>query len=215
VNTVDEVAVFLRSGDIATCERLIKGWKQAPTYQKYGLAEELIAHLQDKDSTPVRDYLWKKGENDRSLVSGRAKWGLEELLEVQLQPVVDLSSDTEEFAALQNNARALLNKRIAEIVSIQKDLDPRREELAEKYNGKINPGISDGAPESITAMQMLLLEWPPIGKRVQDLEAIISFEGEKNDGQVSYKFDTSYGGFEYRFTIEQGVITMVKIYGID
>ena len=214
VITVDEVAALLRAGDIATCESLVKEWKEALPYQRAGLAEELVAHLQDKGSCPARGYQWKKGDNDRSLIAGRAKWAMEELLEVHL-PDVDQSTETKDLATLQKNAQSLLDKRKADLVANQKEHDPRREELAEKYKGKINPGISAGAPGSVTAIQGLLAEWPPIGRRIQDLAAIIGSQGEKIDGQVSYKFDTGYGGFDYHFSVEQGTITSVKIYGID
>ncbi|MEI6810292.1 MAG: hypothetical protein WCN95_16355 [bacterium] len=210
-----KVRQLLRANDLRECQKLVDLWKRALPYQKLGLAEELVSQLKNVGSSPLRGYdISKDGGNDMTMVAGRAKWAFEQIMDVQL---ADLKRSTaiDSLVALQSNAVALVDARRSDLMSEgSKEIKPG---LAEKYKGKIIPGISEASSGNTAVMLDLLAEWQPIGKRFEDLAAIIGSRGRntKDKDVVMYAFEDGSAGCAFQFSVKEGIITSVKALWID
>jgi hypothetical protein len=60
----------------------------------------------------------------------------------------------------------------------------------------------------------LFREWPPLGKHVKDLEAILGPPWERREDGVSFRFENGRFGVEWQFAIKDGKITRIRTYGI-
>jgi hypothetical protein len=83
-------------------------------------------------------------------------------------------------------------------------------ELKQKYAGTIRSGIvGDMAKTSIDAMDRLLEDWFPYGRRIADLEEITGVSLGREGEDAVLGIDNGRGGYEYRFRVNKGLIESV------
>jgi hypothetical protein len=214
---VDEVVGFFRKTLVDSCEEVVSFWKEAQSFEKLALAQELLDNLESSEKCRIFRYKWTPGTDDMSRVAGRAKWALEQIIGVKLANVTPESSE-EDLRRLRSDASRLLQAYRNGVLSVAGDGETSAEDLKklkEKYAGRIKPGISLKAPEYSRAMHQLLLEWSPIGRRIADLADIIGAHGRRTEYGICYGFDTGYGGVEYQFSVAGGKIMSVRVYGLN
>lgn len=212
---VYEVRRLLRANDLRKCQKLVDRWKRALPYQKLDLADSLVSHLKNVDSCPLLGYdASKDGGNNKTVVAGRAKWALEQIMDVQLEDV-KRSTATNGLVVVQSNAVALVEARRRDLMT--GGSTKTKPGLAEKYKGKIIPGTSEAALRTAVIMRDLLAEWQPIGKRFEDLAAIIGSRGTSTNVKdvVMYRFDEGLGGCAFYFSVKEGIITSVRVLGLE
>jgi hypothetical protein len=178
------------------------------------LIDERLAGPAGPEPTP--------GANDLSVVAGRAKWGLERILGVAL-PDVRADSSPTELKELQREASRLLEAYRNGVIARAGEhrISPTAlAELRQKYRGKITPrvGTEDDA-EAMAAMDKLLSEWSPIGRKMDDLVSIVGLRGDTDadytNGTVVYNFRYAATVMLYRFDVRDGIIRAVRIRSHD
>ena len=120
------------------------------------------------------------------------------------------------------------------ILALARDHELSAEQFAalkRRYAGKIDPGNHDKYAESTYAMEDLLTEWPPVGRRFEQLVSIIGKKPQKWDFDAAaylvlpaghtvkgscyhYDIDHIEAGRRYVFVVVNGVIQSVHIEGI-
>jgi hypothetical protein len=162
-------------------------------------------------------YQWKAGTTDLSRAAGRAKWAVERLLGVPLPHVLP-SSSREELGKLRAQASLLVDAYRNGMIALAADHPPSPEAVADlkrRYAGKILPSNPQLAWQSMEAMDALLSEWPPIGRKLEDLVSIIGPKPETAEhygpGAVSYQFMGAEFGVVYVFVMQHGIIRSVSV----
>ena len=133
---------------------LFPSWKQARAFEKLALAEQLLGLFHSGRVCDNSGYEWSKGSDDLSLPSGRAKWGLENLLGVKIPGVIDRSTSNEEVDKIGAEAARLVEAYRSGILALAADHRPSPQEFADlkqKYMGKIVPWKPDKYVESTYA----------------------------------------------------------------
>jgi len=211
----DGVPSFVHAS-MAYCQEEMARWSQCRAYEKLRVAELLVPLLSSTEKCEeAAGPEWKHGGNGLSRVAGRAKWCFERLLGVEL---ADLSQDPspEELSKLRAQGSRLVEAYRSGIVALAADRPVPPEQLLHlrrKYRWNIVPDESKHAWDCIWAMEALLGEWPPIGRKYEDFVAIIGAEGESADqiekGAIRYRLDTGQFGVDYFFVVRQGIIRSV------
>ena len=189
--------------------------KGAPVYSRLALAEALVPLLARQEIRETPGYEWQPRTHDLGQIAGRAAFLLEVIVDTEL-PHVEPTSSEADLAAIQRVALAAVAGYRAGIMAVatERNVGESTESLKKAYKGKITPGITQGAPGSATAMAELLDRWFPIGKKIDDLAELVGSPGEKRNDGIAYRFDTGYGGSEFLFVVEDGVIVSVRISGL-
>jgi len=80
-------------------------------------------------------------------------------------------------------------------------------DLKLRYRDRFTVGYSEKWDESAGAMVDLFDEWPPIGKKYEDLVSIVGSKAEPFwDEHLCYKFVGGHSGSRYYFRVKEGVI---------
>jgi len=197
-------------------------WSLARPYEKLAASEAVLPYLtsRTKLETPP-ELLTLQSDSDFSLAAGRAEWCIERLLGVQL-PKIHAGSTTEELERLHAEAtRAVAAYRAETIAQATKQRISPAEfaRLRKKYRGKAVPIAPLVFHDFIDQMDKLLGEWPPIGRKYDDLVSIIGVKGMKRGAHhsedVHYRFDTGHSGVAYFLDVRDGIIHSVTRDTID
>lgn len=212
--TVRDLEKFLRDeAQLSELRKTVSSMKQAPLYLRLSLAELLVDSLRDEAKATAITYEWKKGTHDRGRVAGRAAWALEQIIGKELK-VVRPTTSAPQLGLVRDEAVRLVRSYRSRALRIRSGSEPSPDALKISYANKINPGISgELARKSSKAMNRLLSEWCPIGKRLSDLESIVGKPARVSVDKVYYRFDSGYGGVDYRFKVKKGVIESVLLFG--
>jgi hypothetical protein len=189
-------------------EKYVRG----PACERLALGELLLNCMASDTKCDTRGYEWKPGTDDLSLPTGRTKWMLELVLGVKLPGIVDRNASPEYLKKLHEEARLAVEAYRQGIMALAADHEVPPQEFARlkrKYNGKIPGG--PWAPESglrpgDIGMNELLLEWPPVGRKYEDLVSIIGAKGHPEKNGVSYTFERGPLAYRYLFVLQAGVI---------
>ena len=226
---------------VADCQRRkFPVWERIRAFEKLALAEQIVARFGDYDTyCRGTGYEWKEGADDLSFAPGRAKWGLERLLGTKLPGVVDRTTSEEERKRLLEEAERLVQVYRNGILALARDHELSAEQFAAlklRYAGKIDPGNVDKYAESTYAMEDLLTEWPPVGRKFNDLISIIGKKpqewsvdaqsyrvglgrtrAEARQKAAAYHYDIAgvEAGRRYVFVVVEGIIWSVHIEPID
>lgn len=207
----DEVAALYNSPTRESCVEAVERWKGALAFEKLDLLEQLLRRLEPDEPRETLNYAWREGTHDFRRLAGRVHWALGELLGVRLGPVTPMSTP-EDLKTLSAEASRLVAAYRLGVVSFARERkEPSTEELQRKYRGRIRPGITPTPFSSALAMRELLAEWFPIGKEIRTLAEIVGAAGNREAGEVSYLFDSGYGGVAYRFEVRDGRIESLNI----
>ena len=215
----DDACVFryLTAQESDAVAGTLKDWKSARIDRKLALAQELLAQLPKGGSGKLKGYTWKEGTHDLETKAGRAAAGIDALVGTRLKPVTRESSaaDLKTTRAMASaSIETLRAKAIAKAKTRREG--PSVAELKTAFGNKIRPGISmKHAERSSREMNSLLGKWSPIGRPVAELEGIVGTPGARAKDHVSYRFDNGYGGTEFKFRVQDGVITSLRILGLD
>jgi len=201
--------------DAATWQNAVRTWSVSSASEKLSLADYLLELMGSDEACSVEGYKWQPGTDDLSLPAGRTKWALELILGVKLPFIVDQHASQEYLARLRQQAYLMVEVYRRGVMDSAADHEVSPQELAHlrsKYRGKI-AGVSwaNGAGVgSMLAMDALLLEWPPIGRKYEDLVSIIGVKGAHVKAGATYKLFMDPSPLaEYRFTLQDGVIYSV------
>lgn len=88
------------------------------------------------------------------------------------------------------------------------------------YADRIEPQNRDKYQSGYEAMDSLLRRWNPYGRRLSQLEQIIGDssildEGDKENGEVYYNFDSGLSGMRFDITVREGIIVRVRVISVD
>jgi hypothetical protein len=196
-------------------------WPLARPYERLAAAEAVLPYLTSraKLETPP-ELLTLQSDGDFSLAAGRAEWCVERILGVEL-PNVRADSTREQLERLHAEAtQAVAAYRAETIAQATKLRIPPVEfaRLKKKYREKavhIAPFVFHDFAEQ---MDKLLGEWPPIGRKYDDLVAITGAKAQgyerHAEGAVRYHLEVP-GEYEvdFIFIVKDGVIQSVHTYG--
>jgi len=197
---------------LASCARVLNRCDQGPACEKLALAEQLLTCMASDEKCDGRGYQWQPGTDDLSLPAGRAKWSIELLLGVKLPGAVDRSASPGYLKELRDAAHLAVEAYRQGIMALAADHEVSPDEFARlkrKYSGKVLRGPwAHGLPE--IEMDALLLEWPPVGRKYEDLVSIIGTKGREGRVGVSYTFSSAGSELNYTFVVRGGVIHTVR-----
>ncbi len=199
--------------EVPDWQRVVREWADASACERLALAEWLVEALGTVE--PCGDsgeYVWTSGTDDLSLSAGRAKWSVEVILGVKLPGTVGRNASPEYIKNLREAGRLAVEAYRQGIMARAADHQGSPKEfgsLKRKYQGKMLTGPwAHQHPE--TEMDVFLLEWPPIGRRYEDLAAIIGAKGRQEKGRVFYTFDLGPKELRYTFVLRDGIIRSVR-----
>ena len=224
--------------DVASFEREVGRYAGTSACEKVALAEYLVEFMASDEKCDAAGYEWKPGTDDLSLPAGRAKWALELILGVKLPGIVDRNASPEYLKKLREEAHLAIEAYRQGIIASAADHEVSPAEF-ERLKGKYRQGIIALGVESVAwgeefarlmrkyeakipagslahtnaelAMDELLLEWPPIGRKYEDLASIIGVKGDPDEDGISYRFQQdSISMVMYTFILQDGVIRSVK-----
>lgn len=200
-------------GPVASCEEALSGYRGASACERLPVAEIVLDMMGTEEwKFDAEGYEWKPGSDDLSLPAGRAKWALELLLDVKLPGNVDRHASAQQLKTLREQARLVVEAYRQGIMDAAADHPVSPEAFARlklKYRGKVLTGPwASGHPE--TEMDELLLGWPPIGRKYEDLVSIVGAKADKEADGVSYTFDDPMREIKYTFVVQGGVIHSVR-----
>jgi len=192
-------------------------WTLARPYEKLAASEAILSYLTSRtklETTP--ELLRLQNDSDFSLQAGRAEWCIERLLGVEL-PMVHASATAEDLERLHAEAlQAARNYRTETIAHAAKQRIPPAEfaRLKRKYRGKAVPIAPFVFHDFIDQMDNLLGEWPPTGRKYEDLVAITGAKAQGYDrhakGAVRYRLEVGASHeADFIFVVEDGVIQSV------
>ena len=205
-------AVYFHRFDLDMCRKMLAWWRESPACERLAMAEGLLESMMAEEEADVEGYERKPGAEDLSLPVGRAKWALEQLLRGMLPGVVDRKFRHEELKKLHAQATLLVEAYRQGVIAAaaHHDISPAHfARLKRQFKGKVGPEAMD-EQHAIMALDRLFWEWPPIGRRYEDLVSIIGVKGENQDYGVRYMFRGDYSGAWYRLVIKDGVIWSVQ-----
>lgn len=216
-STDNSVDVALRGGEPGYFEKCLAEWPNRRAYEKLAVAERLREWLGISRDVPVK----QDGEEmlpreDLSVIAGRARRLLEVLFGTKLSGCGDRNPSPEQIERISEQASVTVEAYRQGIMALAADHEvppDQFERLKRKYKHKIEVGLSKaGAGDGIDQMHDLLGDWPPIGRRYEDLVSIIGAKGENRDSGVVYAFDFA-GGNECMFclTVRDGIIRSVRV----
>lgn len=215
----EDVASFIKASEDGLEEHFTR-WSEVRANDKLYIAQRLlqyvaIAEKRDGGASPA------EAESVRELyeIAGRAAQGLEQILGVSL-PDVGPESSREEVGAVHAEASRLVEAYRSGVVARAADdpVPPKKlAALRKKYHGKMQFGGPDatGPWEQLGTMRALLQEWPPIGRKYEDLVAIIGARGDgfrpspEEDLFVRYIFESGLVRRLVVFTVRNGIIRKV------
>jgi hypothetical protein len=197
------------------CKERLAEWSRGRAYEKLMMAEEILPQVASTESVE-RAAPHQGPGNDLSRVAGEAKWCLERLLGVTL-PDVRPDSSREEIQKLHDQAAQVIEAYRNGIMAAADDRPlsaEALEALRRKYRGKVVPDVHNKAWECPAVMEALLGEWPPIGRRYEDLVYITGAKGETREwgpeGGILYQIDTGeHFAVDYWFIVRDGIIRAV------
>ncbi len=210
-----EVAASLHlDNDLEDLEVSLRRWAQGRAYEKLALAEGLLESMITEDEPGALDgYTWKPGTDDLSQAAGRAKWALERLLRVKLPVVLERGATQEEVKRAHAMASSAIEAYRQGIIALNTEKDIPQEELRRlrrQYKDKIDPEKWEVAAESAAWMDELLGEWPPIGRKYEDLVFIIGEEPKEKrwypKETLVYRFQGNVHGADFYLRVEDDVI---------
>ena len=202
--------------DVPSWEKQIRRWTQRSACEKLALADWLVEAMTSEEAFRPAGYEWEPGTDDLSVPAGRAKWALELVLGVKLPGNVDRHASAEYLKKLRDEAHLTVEAYRQGVMASAADHEVSPEEFARlkrKYKGKIPGGPwanGSGLAWELT-MDWLLLEWPPIGRKYEDLISIIGAKGGHEEDGASFTFDL-FGAHAvtYRFVLQGGVIRSLR-----
>jgi hypothetical protein len=207
-----------RDSSLTDRQTYLQELSKARAYEKLALADKLLEELRSKEECKTPDYTWKEGTNDLSRVAGRAKWGLEHLLGVQL-PDVTPATSPQELDRLYERAELALAAYRNGIMALAADhpvSQVRLEQLRRMYKGKIDDKVAGKGDESRIAFDGFLGEWPPIGRKLEDLVSIIGPSSQPvakgkspAESVLSYDLTGEFGTTLYSIWARDGIIVSV------
>ncbi len=208
----EDVVSFIKASEDGLEEHFTR-WSEVRANDKLYIVQQLLQYVA----------IAEKAEGGRELyeLAGRAAQGLEEIVGVPL-PDVGPESSREEVRAVYVDASRLVEAYRSGVVARAAD-DPvapeRLAALRKKYHGKMQfHGPDATAPgEQLGTMRALLQEWPPIGRKYEDLVSIIGARGqefppspEEEDPWVRYIFDSRHDARHWViFTVRDGIVRKV------
>ncbi|HUT33221.1 MAG TPA: hypothetical protein VNE39_07070 [Planctomycetota bacterium] len=220
---VGEAHDAVAQASLADYDEAVARWCRCRAYEKLAVAEELLRDLASRESviSPAGAQKAEAG-NDLSRVAGRAELALERLLGVAL-PGPRPDSSAEDLAKVHAEASRLVEACRSGIMAGVADhpVPPQEfERLKRKYRGKIDTGIFIATWKNTQAMEDLLGEWPPIGRKMEDLVSIIGAKGEprkREDGTdvVRYIIREDLNGAGFSFGVQDGIIRSVSRWGLE
>jgi hypothetical protein len=83
---------------------------------------------------------------------------------------------------------------------------PTVTELAPKVSG-VRTGTQ--GRDAVVAMHQLLQQWTPVGKRVEDVKAILGTPSEESATQLVYRFDDEDQAYEWTLPLKNGSIASI------
>ena len=216
VLTTDIASRFEQRATLAHCEEGLAEWADRRGYEKLAFAEGLLVSMGSKAKCPaMNDYTWVPGTDDLSLPAGRAKWAIERLLGVKVSGIVDRSVSHDDIRRLQEEASHLVDAYRQGIMARAADHEVSPDQftrLKRKYKNKIVLGFTESSiVDRVGEMHDLLGDWPPVGRRYEDLVSIIGAKGENRDCGVVYAFESEGNEYEFCLTVRDGIIRSVAI----
>lgn len=203
---------FLDS-DVASWKKQIGDWAARSACEKLALAEWLAEAMTTKGKSDATGHEWKVGTDDLLLPAGRAKWALELVIGVKLPGFVTRNAPPEYIKKLSEDAHLVVEAYRQGIIVSAADHVVSPEEFAllrRKYKGRTLkwPCVR---PDPELALDEFLLEWPPIGRKYEDLVSLIGAKGERCENGYSYTLEWK-GGREvtYTFIVQDGMILSMK-----
>ncbi len=210
------VAYFHRIA-VGRCEEMLTLWTNSRACDKLAVAEVLLGTVMSEEEAPADGYQRQPGTDDLSVRAGRARWAIERLLRVKLPGVVDRTTSREELGRLHAEATAVVEAYRQGLIAAAADheISPAHfARLKRQFRGKVDPETVRH-DWNIMAMDRLFAEWPPIGRKYDDLVSIIGLKGERQDYGVAYTFQGDWSGAWYRIEIRDGVIWSVRKGGLE
>jgi hypothetical protein len=207
-------ASFHLLSDVERLEVRLRRWAQGRAYEKLALAEGLLeSMITDEQPGTLDKYTWKPGTNDLSTAAGRANWALEGLLRVKLPVVLGRGATQEEVERAHAMASSTVEAYRQGIIALntEKEIPPEKlRRLRREYKDKIDAEKWEVAAESAAWMDELLGEWPPIGRKYEDLAFIIGEEPKEKlwypKGTLVYRFQGNVHGADFYLRVKDGVI---------
>jgi len=206
-----------------SCSDELKDWSRRTSCEKLAFAECLLACVPGAEDCPSEGYRWKRGTDDLSLPDAWTKWALTVVLGVKLRGVVDRGTTPEDIKRLRENARLAVEAFRQGVIASAADNELQPADFArlrQKYFGKIpwGPWPSDsGVDPRNLGMDDFLLEWPPIGRKYEDLVSLIGVKGrptrDPTKRVVFYSFSCVPIEYRYYFVLRDGVICSVRAIG--
>ncbi len=216
IMAVDSIRNLLSSSiDPESMRREVEAWKKGPLYQVASGAQYLLPFLLKWEFAEAGRYRWQEGQHNLNQVEGRAAFALEILLGIKLSIITPGSIQEDRMKVHQEAKRAVENFLTLAMKTSAATKTEKIEVLKARYHGKIKAGKRDGKGlEYHKTMYKLLLEWPPLGRKLSDLQEIIGDLGESELGYVRYHFGNGLG-VEYIIRTKDGLISSVLMYGRD
>jgi hypothetical protein len=215
--TVHDVLFFVQGDPLRNYDEVMHRWSSGREYEILAAAEALLPYLtkEDQRGQPTGPE-WVGETNDLSRTAGRAAWCLERILDVTL-PDVRSDCTAEELRTLQEQGTRLVEQyraKLMALASVRRVQPAEFARLKRKYRGKIIPMARGVSHDFIKEMDDLLGEWPPVGRKYEDLVSIIGARGQSRGkyapGAVIYRLDMGHHGIDYCFIVKDGIICAVR-----
>jgi hypothetical protein len=194
---------------------------RSPTYQKVSVSGRLADCLTDRGARKLLGYEWTPGTHDRRLVAGSAAVLIENMYGVKLPPVTTGTGDGELQRVKSVAIQALQGYRAG---AVARSKEPggalALEEVRNRHGRAVRASLLRFAPdlekvnESVDRFELMLVEWFPIGRAMQDLESIAGAPTYRVADEAGYTFETGLIGTGFKFVLKDGVIDAVFWYGI-
>lgn len=208
--TPEDIGASLRGPRDAKDFITREGEESARPYDTLAVLEGLLPSLSLVEKAETRNYEWTKGTHDLRIVAGRAARRFDAILSTKLPPVTSATTQEQAVDLYHRVAPIVKGYRLG-VEDMSRTYGSRKSvaELKKAYAGRMEPRFGENWMKSFSAMEELLDEWCPIGKRITDLAEIVGSPGEEAGRDRIYGFEGGFFGVQLRFRIADGVIHSV------
>ncbi len=203
--------------------------RKQPLYLRLSAASSLVDLMVDRNVVALHHYS-PNGDHDLRLIAGRAAFAIDRLFPISV-PTITRDTVPEDLARLAEAVRQQLDAYRLGVLAVVNEyqIGEDHARLAQTYQERIHEGIPEAdrtfffTTRGASDFRECLDAFFPIGKRLDDLEAIVGadarLEESIHDGNdttngvqvVAYYARDSRFAIAYRFLIHDGVIESVSI----
>jgi hypothetical protein len=204
-------ATYLYGGThIEELDAFVLKFNSMPEYLNVSLSEVLTTYIMSKDECQMVNYIYKSGEHDLRLVSGRAAWILERVLKIELVAVSSDSTEEQLNISIKKALEEIEKRRSAAIAGGVENEDTTMLELQKEFSGTIKTGvIGEEYAASMATMWLLMEKWQPLGKSTEYVESIVGKKLKTRGDYFYYIIDSGFSGFRLKVQVRNGVIFSV------